>query len=130
MAFLAVDHNRNGAIDDGAELFGVGTLLSGGTRAANGFVALLERDSNGDGIINAADPIWSSLLLWTDRNHDGRSSPDELTAIAGGAITALELEFHEIGRRDAHGNRFRYQAHLRAGVSRKPFYDVFLVRAQ
>jgi len=43
-AFLTLDRNRNGVVDDGSELFGVGTpLLAGGT-APNGFVGLAQYD--------------------------------------------------------------------------------------
>jgi hypothetical protein len=130
VGFLSIDLNGNGAIDDGAELFGIGTLLPNGERAPNGFVALRQYDVNNDGLINAADPIWSSLLLWTDRNHDATSQQDEIVALASSVVTALELEFSEVGKRDQHGNKFRYEANCRIGTARKPFYDVFLVRVQ
>ncbi|HEX6642854.1 MAG TPA: hypothetical protein VF215_17180, partial [Thermoanaerobaculia bacterium] len=81
LAFLSIDLNANGAIDDGAELFGIGTLIPGGVRASNGFEALRQYDTNGDRVLDAADAHWSSLLLWTDRNHDGKSSIGELLAI-------------------------------------------------
>lgn len=126
LAFLAIDHNGNGVVDDGSELFGIGTLLANGERAANGFAALRQHDGNGDGVIDAADAIWGSLLLWTDANHDAVSQAGELVGIAG-SFTALELEFRQVGRRDAHGNTLRYQAHARNGNARQPFYDVFFL---
>lgn len=130
LAFAAVDLNGNGTIDDGAELFGIGTLLPGGIRAENGFDALQQHDANGDGVIDAGDPIWAELQLWTDRNHDGASQAGELVAITKTDVTALELEFKRIGKRDAHGNSLRYQAHARIGAATSPFYDVFFVSAQ
>jgi hypothetical protein len=39
-AFLTLDRNRNGVVDDGSELFGVGTPLIEGGTAPNGFVGL------------------------------------------------------------------------------------------
>ena len=92
LAFLALDLNDNEQIDDGSELFGIGTLLPDGKRARNGFEALTEFDSNRDRIIDTDDPIWNSLLLWTDLDHDGVSQKRELRRIARSEITALELD--------------------------------------
>lgn len=47
---LVRDLNGNGLIDNGTELFGNSTILSNNETAANGFEALKELDSNGDGI--------------------------------------------------------------------------------
>src|SRR5262245_64648700 len=41
-AFLALDHNNNGIVDDGSDLFGVGTPLFEGGKAPNGFVGLAQ----------------------------------------------------------------------------------------
>ena len=82
--FLALDRNGNGVVDNGSELFGVGTpLLLEGRNAPNGFVGLAQYDSpalggNDDGYITSADAIWSALRLWLDRNADGISTADEM----------------------------------------------------
>ncbi|MFL6247517.1 MAG: hypothetical protein ACJ74H_15935 [Thermoanaerobaculia bacterium] len=127
LAFLASDLNGNGAIDDGKELFGIGTLLASGERAANGFEALAQFDVNRDRVIDSRDPVWDRLLLWNDRNHDAQSQTDELLLIGDSAITALELEYRETRRRDRYGNTFRYRANCRVGQTQMPFYDVFFV---
>jgi hypothetical protein len=88
-------------------------------------VAFLALDRNGDGVIDAADPVWPSLLLWTDRNHDAISQPEELHPLASSPITRLSLEHHWMGRRDAAGNLFGYQAIAATGNSVRPMYDVF-----
>lgn len=128
LSFVVTDLNDNGVVDDGSELFGIGTLLPNGARAANGFEALRQHDVNGDSVIDGADPIWTSLRLWTDRNHDAVSQQSELVAIGASEVTALELDFREVGKRDAYGNTLRYQAFSRIGAARKPFYDVFFAR--
>src|SRR5262249_36088373 len=67
VAFLVLDRNGNGIIDDGSELFGTATRKRDGTFAANGFAALADLDGGSDGKIDASDPIYSQLRLWVDR---------------------------------------------------------------
>src|SRR6185436_8116447 len=69
-AFLCLDRNGNGTIDDGSELFGNATPMPGGKPASNGFVALAQYDGNHDAVLDEDDPIWPQLLLWRDLNHD------------------------------------------------------------
>ena len=94
--FLALDRNGNGVIDDGSELFGVGTplILEGGS-APNGFVGLAQYDSrqlggNDDGLISDADAIWQQLRVWVDANADGVSTASEMHTLKSYGITALE----------------------------------------
>lgn len=130
VAFLALDRNGNGVIDDGTELFGNVTPLPGGGRAANGFDGLAQYDTNGDGVIDASDPVWNDLLLWVDENHDGISEPGELRHITDSTITAIELDHHWTGRRDQSGNHFGFEGHLHEGRQVRTFYDVFFVTAR
>lgn len=127
VAFLALDRNGNGRIDDGSELFGNATPLSQGGRASNGFESLAQYDANKDGIVDASDPVWASLLLWVDANHNGISEPSELSLLASSSITAIETQHHWTGRRDRSGNRFGYEGHLHLGNRTQTFYDVFFV---
>jgi hypothetical protein len=110
---LALDRNGNGTIDNGGELFGNVTRLSNGTRPLNGYQALAELDSwifngNGDGHLDAADPAFSSLLLWTDQNHDGISQPEELQAVDQAGVRRIDLEYRRNRRIDRHGNLFAF----------------------
>lgn len=131
-AWLALDRDGNGSIDDGAELFGDSTpQLPSSER--NGFLALavfdrLEHGGNGDGQISAADAVFPDLLLWLDRNHDGLSDPGELSSLAAEGIVAIELDYRESRRRDRYGNRFRYSAGVwYASGARRLAVDVFLL---
>lgn len=131
-AFLALDLNENGTIDDGRELFGTYTRLNSGGNAANGFVALAELDDDGGGIVDANDAAWSRLLLWVDANHDGVSQPEELRSIAESRIRSVATRHVWSGRRDAHGNTFRYRGEAtlqlpNGATTPKTIYDVFFV---
>ncbi|HEX7150293.1 MAG TPA: hypothetical protein VF618_02310 [Thermoanaerobaculia bacterium] len=125
IAFLSLDRNGNGRIDDGSELFGDATPLADGSRAANGFAALVRYDMNLDAVIDRRDTIWTALLFWIDSNHDGLSQPDELTSVAESPVTMFELVHHWTGRRDTSGNFFRYQAQAHIGGSVRSYYDIY-----
>lgn len=125
-AFLALDRNGNGRIDSGAELFGNFTPLRSGAIAGNGYEVLGELDDNHDGVVDRNDPAWTALLFWTDRNHDGMSTADELRHVSDSGITALETDRTLVGRKDQWGNEFRYMSHLRLQHGRHSYYDVFL----
>jgi hypothetical protein len=125
LAFVALDRNGNGVIDDGSELFGNHTPLPTGSPAANGFEALRQYDSDHDGVITASDPIWGSLLLWTDRNHDGLSAPDELERMLATQFGTLETEYERVRRYDHTGNMYRFLSHCRRAKAREPYYDIF-----
>jgi hypothetical protein len=132
LAFLAYDRNANGSIDSGAELFGSATMLATGIRAKHGFEALAELDANGDGLLSPQDPAWTSLVLWTDRNHDGRSASSELQRVGESRVAWLSAAYDQkINRRDQWGNLYRYMSHAAIRVNaentrRIPYYDVFL----
>lgn len=94
-AFLALDLNGNKIIDSGAELFGDSTVLLQvqSKKASNGFEALAQYDSNHDGFIDRSDPIFSRLLIWHDKNENGRTDHQELSALNAHAVTSLSLAF-------------------------------------
>jgi|HubBroStandDraft_3_1064219.scaffolds.fasta_scaffold01065_2 hypothetical protein len=138
-AFLVLDLNGNGSIDNGGELFGNHTRLMDGAFAANGFAALAQYDEainggNGDGVIDASDAVFEKLRIWTDWNHNGRTDPGELQTLSQAGILAIDLHYHAAHRTDRYGNWFRYQgtAVRRSGghVHEVTIYDVFFVPAQ
>ena len=115
-AFLALDRNGNGIVDNGSELFGVGTpMIFEGTNAPNGFVGLAQYDSielggNDDGYITNDDAIWSALRLWRDINADGISAGDEMFTPEALGITSFET-IPRFGKRyDPAGNILPYWA--------------------
>jgi len=128
LAFVSLDRNGNGVIDDGRELFGEYTMKRNGELAANGFDALQQYDDNLDGRVDAFDAVWQTLLLWNDSNHDGVSQPGEVVPTRESGITALETGYGAERRRDRFGNQFRLASRLRRtnGTEAK-YFDIFFV---
>lgn len=119
-AWLALDRNGNGMIDNGAELFGNATPQPAPPEGTlkNGFLALakydkLQQGGNSDGIISQQDEIFSSLRLWQDMNHNGISEAGELHTISEMGLRSIELDYKESRREDAHGDKFKYRAKVR-----------------
>ena len=91
--FLCLDLNGNGEVDNGGEVFGDNTLLADGTTARNGFEALAQYDSNGDGVIDANDEIFSQLKVWVDADGNGESGEGELKSLAELGIESISLNY-------------------------------------
>jgi hypothetical protein len=89
--FLAMDLNHDGRINSGTELFGSGTVLANGQRAANGYQAMAQYDSNGDGLLDARDTHFKDLQVWVDANHDGKTEGGELKSLGDLGIVSLDL---------------------------------------
>jgi hypothetical protein len=128
--WLAMDRNGNGKIDDGSELFGSDTRLASGEEAANGFEALRELDSDGDGRITPADRAWPKLLVWSDRNGDRVSSPDELAPLSRFGITWIGLDYVSEwtcnDRGDCEGQRAPFAFVVRGEAREGKVIDLYL----
>jgi hypothetical protein len=135
-AFLVMDRNGNGQIDDGTELFGNFTpVFSDGSdvTAPNGFEALRfgESPSHGpsypDRQIDRRDAIYGQLMLWRDRNHNGISEPGELEPLAHSGIVAIDTDYKRSRRVDRFGNEFRQRGRvIWKGGGADDLYDVWL----
>ena len=124
-AFLALDRNGNGVIDDGSELFSNFSPNAGPAGKQSGYTALAfydrpENGGNGDGWITKTTPSTAKLLLWVDKNHNGISEPDELFTLPQLGITRVSLNYHQSKWADAYGNVFRNRAQVVRGDSNGP----------
>ncbi len=136
-AWLALDRNGNGLIDNGKELFGNSTQQPAppAGELKNGFLALAKFDKvanggNADGKINRLDAVFDNLRLWQDLNHNGVSEANELKTLTDVGLAKIDLDYQESRRTDEFGNRFKYRAKVRdtqdAQLGRWA-WDVYLV---
>ena len=75
--FLVYDRNQDGIINDGSELFG--------PRTGNGFKELAAYDADGNGWIDANDPIYRNLRIWF-KDEQGNDQLLGLGELGVGAI--------------------------------------------
>ena len=106
---LVRDLNGNGIIDNGAELFGDNTKLADGSFAKHGYAALAELDSNGDGIVSAADAAFQTLRVWQDLNQDGISQTNELRTLEELGIQSLDVAYKDANKNFGNGNTLAQQ---------------------
>lgn len=96
---VVVDRNNNGRIDNISETLSeyFGGAAGTGGNAGNkpfkdGFAALKSLDSNGDNVFDSRDAAWSTVKVWVDANHDGKSWIDSNNNNVMDAGEATELK--------------------------------------
>jgi len=136
VGLLALDLDGNGSIDSGKELFGEATIVNKtGKKAKDGYAALAQYDSNKDGFIDSKDAIYSKLVVWFDRNHDGKTNSDELVSLAQSEVTRIALKHTRLkdAERFENGNEMRTTAKFwgpaQCGSSGCNSYDVYFSTA-
>jgi hypothetical protein len=130
VGFLTLDINGNGKVDNVGELFGNSTVGPDKKTAANGFDALKKHDSNSDGVIDAKDPVYAKLAMWSDKNLNGLTEAGERKLLKDVGIAKLDLGYKEVEDRiDFYGNFIKQRATgaLSSGAAIS-LYDIWVVQ--
>jgi len=86
--FLVLDENMNGTIDNGEEMFSDSQVAAG----YRGVASLATFDANGDGVINATDPVFSQLGVWIDTQGSGQMTSSSYHSLA--SLGVVSLNYH------------------------------------
>jgi Ca2+-binding RTX toxin-like protein len=100
---LVWDRDQDGKIENGSEVFG------DQTGHADGFAALAELDSNGDGVVNAADDDFVNLQIWRDLDGDGYTDDGELFSLDTYSVVGIDLGANRISEFNE-GNEVRLRS--------------------
>lgn len=92
-AFLALDRNKNGIIDNGSELFG------DQNGAVDGFAELQKFDSNADFVIDAKDSIFEQLILFRGTQPGDTGLVNALQSLSDAGIESISLNATESNER-------------------------------
>ncbi len=140
-AFLVLDRNRNGRIDNGSELFGDATAIGRSTaskaaRHPHGFAALAEFDDNQDMFIDQQDEVYTNLRLWFDEDSDGESQPWELHGLKDFEVKKIALRFKPVDKQPKEANmltKFAYESSFYGpeicGPAGCRIYDIYFTMA-
>ncbi len=114
-------------IDQGREI-SFTSYLKGAQTDLEGLAAF---DTNGDGVLSAADKTFGDFFIWQDRNQDGRSQVDELKTLKELRIVAISLQSDGVERypNDATHEHGRTLVHFDDGAT-AAMADVALRYAQ
>ena len=84
---LVLDRNGNGRIDNSAEM----SFVDDAANARSNIEGLRAYDSNGDGLLTAADKRFASFKIWQDANANGVSEAEELKGLGEIGVAAIDL---------------------------------------
>ncbi len=97
--FLVLDRDFNQSVDNGGELLSNPLVAD----PAKGMRSLATWDANGDGRIDANDPIYKQLKVWQDFNQDGDNTQTAIFNTAAGIQEFTVQDEATITNTDANG---------------------------
>jgi len=80
-----------------------GTAITNGSSMIPTFASLTNYDTNGDGILTAAEANAAGIKVWVDANADGVDQTGELETLGQAGIASINLKDAQTGSYD-HGN--------------------------
>jgi hypothetical protein len=86
---------------------GTRLVLPGGAKltVSDSWHLLGQLDANGDGMLSAADPVWTTASVFNDGDANGKIDPGELMALPVSGVASISLS-HAGPTHDDHGNTF------------------------
>ncbi|MBJ7439816.1 MAG: cadherin domain-containing protein [Sphingopyxis sp.] len=98
-AFLALDRNANGKIDDISEI----SFVADKEGAKTDLEGLAAFDSDGDGVLSGDDARFAEFRLWFDNNGNGQTDAGELLSLAQAGVVSVSLTGIATGEQAAFG---------------------------
>ena len=92
-------------------------------------MALAVYDTAHKGYIDESNPIYDTLRVWIDRNHNGISEPEELFALRSLGIRTIDLHYASDSVELESGALFHYKGDITDFLGfhdGKTIYDVWL----
>jgi hypothetical protein len=113
VAFLARDTNGDGRITSGKELLGSATYADV-HNGCNALMTMFKRSgAELAGSVHDGQELYDQLVLWSDRNRNGRTDRGELTPVRE-LFTAIGMGFEQVRWSDSHGNVVRFRGWMEA----------------
>ena len=106
--------------------FGDQTILSDGKKAGNGLLALMDLDTDRNGVLNEKDAAFDEIKLWQDKDENANMGfADAVKTLREAGIKSIRFEWSNQEKKDLYGSTY-----YRAGVAEtdKGTRDLFLVR--
>jgi Ca2+-binding RTX toxin-like protein len=103
-AFLALERNGNGIVDDIKEI----SFIQDKQGAKTDLEGLAAFDTNANGLLDGGDARFVEFKLWFDRNSNGATDAGELLSLAEAGIASITLQGTATGETVTAGQNITY----------------------